>query len=661
MDELHIRWTGGSAEFQPGTTVRIGRDPGADIQPQNTNVSRQHAEVSHGLSGWVLRDVGSAQGTWRDGRQVESVDVRGTVRVTLGREGRGEVITLEAAAVPRGGPAATEIAGVGGAGGHTQVVDRPGSGEPATGDGTVVVGQPPHRPGGALQAKAVAGATVVTGDSLNLECAGQSFSFLPGRPVTIGRDQSCDVVSSNPTVSRQHATLFHDGTGWVLRDDGSSGGTYVGGKRIGEHRLAGSTAVWLGDANTGERLVVVASGTSTAGKPSSGRRWPLLLGVGVAVLALIVVAGLLVGRTLGGGSARSDDDLGRATVRLAAGDLSGTGTVVDADQGLILTNAHVVAPDAVGTGVRDALLERQLLRSADDVLVLVAPALGQAAEPAYVAEVVAVDAYLDLAVIQITETIGGRFIRPGSDDLASLVDVPIGDSSQMRSGDEIRVFGYPSAAQTPSVTVTEGIVSGPVTDRRMGENEAMLNITANISPGNSGGLAVNDEGELIGIPTLIRDDAVPSMRPSRFAIDLIEAARSGEEYESQYITPLTSEEVSNVGLVAPDVREGIVFDCETGAHDVSNAARFGAVGVAFDFEGFESGRHQDMIVLVYADNGGQVDLIGLTELHSSYPVRWEESGCATITIPIDTTDVGDGTIIRYAVGLGPNYENVTNS
>jgi pSer/pThr/pTyr-binding forkhead associated (FHA) protein len=655
MDTLRIIWTGGSASFEPGTTVHIGRDVDVEVQLQNTNVSRRHAEISFTPSGWVLRDTGSAQGTWRDGRQVQTVDIRGTIQVSLGREGRGEVVTLEASALGAQRPDATEIPGRGGFAGATQIVGAPlpspTPGAAAASDGTVVVGAAAgsQRPGGALRAEALQGATVVTGDVVNVERAGQSYTFAPGKDVSIGRDLQCDIVSSNPTVSRRHARLSHDGSGWTLRDEGSSSGTSVDGKRITEQRLAGSVAAWLGDEATGERLVIVASGTNpNAGKRRFGSKGIALVAAGT--VAALVVAVLLVVTLSGGDDGPSNDELAQATVRLVAGDFTGSGTIVDADQGLILTNAHVAAPDALGTGVRDSLFDYMLDPSAREIDVLVAPALGKAAEPRYIAEVVAVDGYLDLAVLRITKTTIGQLIEPESGDLDGLVEIGIGDSSAVQSGDAVRVFGYPTASQTATVTFSDGKVSGQVKDERVGSNEAMLNITAPISPGNSGGLAVNDAGQLVGVPSLIRDDEIPSMRPSNFAKDLVAAARSGDEYVSPYFRPLTSEKIKNVTFVDGASDAGIRFDCSV---TELTSLETGVVGVSFEYEGFEPNEHQDVAVAVWAGD----ELLGLWTLHYEYPVEWAtDSGCATITVPVDVSKFPDSTVpLEYTIGIGPNY------
>jgi pSer/pThr/pTyr-binding forkhead associated (FHA) protein len=648
MNTLRVRWSTGERSFEPGTIVRAGRNPDADIHLDNANVSRHHVEIAYSPTGWTLRDMGSAQGTWRDGRQLETVDVRGTVSVTLGREGRGEVLTLEASPIgaQRPGaasgyplPDATDI-----------VASPPGgglAGSPGSGGGTVIVGDGgQQRPGGALRAEALDGATVVTGDALNVECGGRSYTFMPGQDISIGRDAGCDVPTTNPTVSRRHANLRHDGTQWLLIDNGSAGGTFVDGERITSYPLSGSVAAWLGDDTSGERLVAVARGTSpkrkSAGRPLS--RSTMVVGAAIAV-ALIAAAGFILLR--GGGSGPSNDELGQATVRIFGPDRSGSGTIIDAEQGLILTNAHVVAPSAPGSGVRDAVPAELLADNPREVEILVAPALGRAAEPRFVAEVVAVDGYVDLAVLRITKTLMGRLVEPGSVDLDGLVEVAIGDSAGIETGDEIRVFGYPGAAQSTNVTLVDGLVSGAVVNERMRSNEAMFNISAPISRGNSGGLAVNERGELIGVPTILREETVGSMRPSQFALPLIEAARSGEPYVSPYFRPLTDEEISNAGFVDPGPTSGIAFDCSAPAFSGSLGR---SVGVAFDFEGFEPQAHQDLMVIVFANNS----IAGVTTLDDDWPVAWPESGCATVTVPIDP-DTDPAAALSYSIGLGPNY------
>jgi pSer/pThr/pTyr-binding forkhead associated (FHA) protein len=54
---------------------------------------------------------------------------------------------------------------------------------------------------------------------------------------SIGRDEHCDVVISAPQASRRHAEIRVDGDTAMVRDLGSSNGTFVNGRRIQQHEL----------------------------------------------------------------------------------------------------------------------------------------------------------------------------------------------------------------------------------------------------------------------------------------------------------------------------------------------------------------------------------------------------------------------------------------
>src|SRR5579875_1103010 len=55
-----------------------------------------------------------------------------------------------------------------------------------------------------------------------------------GTRFTIGRDEACDLLIEDLTVSRLHATLSRDVSGWMLADAGSTNGTRLNGWRVRE-------------------------------------------------------------------------------------------------------------------------------------------------------------------------------------------------------------------------------------------------------------------------------------------------------------------------------------------------------------------------------------------------------------------------------------------
>ena len=69
---------------------------------------------------------------------------------------------------------------------------------------------------------------------------------LVGAHLLIGRSSACQIVLGDDTVSRRHAELrFEDGR-WLLRDLGSSNGTYVNGRYVTEAEVRPGDVVHLG-------------------------------------------------------------------------------------------------------------------------------------------------------------------------------------------------------------------------------------------------------------------------------------------------------------------------------------------------------------------------------------------------------------------------------
>ncbi len=141
---------------------------------------------------------------------------------------------------------------------------------------------------------------------------------------------------------------------------------------------------------------------------------------------------------------------------------AGSGVIVDAANGYILTNHHVV----------DGADKIQISLFNDDSLD---------------AEIIGSDAATDIAVIKV--------------DPENLVELPIGDSDLVEVGDFVIAIGNPFGL---GHTVTSGIVSalGRTGINRNGY-EDFIQTDASINPGNSGGALVNMRGELVGINSAI--------------------------------------------------------------------------------------------------------------------------------------------------------------
>ncbi len=186
----------------------------------------------------------------------------------------------------------------------------------------------------------------------------------------------------------------------------------------------------------------------------------------------------------------------------------GSGVIVDADNGYILTNNHVVKDaDEISVNLHDG---RTLI-----------------------AKLVGADPESDVAVIQVK-----------SEGLTAL---PLSDSDKLRVGDFVVAIGNPFGL---GQTVTSGIVSALGRSGLGIEGyEDFIQTDASINPGNSGGALVNLRGELVGINTAILSKsggnvgigfAIPSNMAKEIMAQLIEygvVKRGSLGVHAQDLTP----------------------------------------------------------------------------------------------------------------------------
>lgn len=141
---------------------------------------------------------------------------------------------------------------------------------------------------------------------------------------------------------------------------------------------------------------------------------------------------------------------------------AGSGVIVDADEGTVITNYHVIeGADEIKVSLNDGrTFDATLIGSDPDV---------------------------DIAILDIE----------GED----LVDIKLADSERTRVGDFVVAIGNPFGL---GQTVTTGVVSAiGRTGLGIEGYENFIQTDASINPGNSGGALVNLRGELVGINTAI--------------------------------------------------------------------------------------------------------------------------------------------------------------
>lgn len=148
----------------------------------------------------------------------------------------------------------------------------------------------------------------------------------------------------------------------------------------------------------------------------------------------------------------------------------GTGVIIDAERGYIVTNNHVIEIDGQPA--------RRIIVTLSDGRSLAADIVGR-------------DIFTDLAVLRIQAD--------------GLVAAKLGDSSQLQVGEEVVAIGQ-ALALPGGPTVTKGVVSakGRVIEEGNISIPDAIQTDAAINEGNSGGPLVNMRGEVVGITTAVR-------------------------------------------------------------------------------------------------------------------------------------------------------------
>ncbi len=192
----------------------------------------------------------------------------------------------------------------------------------------------------------------------------------------------------------------------------------------------------------------------------------------------------------------------------------GSGVIINAEKGYILTNNHVV--DEMD-GIKVKLIDKR----------------------EFAATIIGKDPKTDIAVLQI--------------EAEDLSEIKMGNSDNVRVGEWVMAVGSPFS-ENLSHTVTTGIVSALGRSNIMNSQsyEDFIQTDAAINPGNSGGALLNMEGELVGINTAIATGgyeksnrgvgfAIPSNMADRIMTDLISKGYVTRAWLGVYIQELDNE------------------------------------------------------------------------------------------------------------------------
>jgi pSer/pThr/pTyr-binding forkhead associated (FHA) protein len=305
----------------PDTGVTFGREIGNDIVIGSTEVSRKHARIAPGEGGYVVVDL-STNGMTVNGVRVEKTRLLGRGDVLkIGPEeyrfyadvAKAPATAQPAAAAPRPAPATPRPAPA--APQRPPAPPRPAPAAPQaiTAERAAAPRQPvaaerapaaaPSAPAPASTsaprpaprppalAEAATGALGVRKSLATLEVINEGpmkgTKFELFTPLTnIGRGPHNDVVLGEESVSDSHAKILKRDGGWWLVDQGSTNGTYIGGRRVqGEQQIVGvpdvrfgsvkmmfkSVAVRSEDEGKGTRAIV-APGADAAKKAAERKR-----------------------------------------------------------------------------------------------------------------------------------------------------------------------------------------------------------------------------------------------------------------------------------------------------------------------------------------------------------------------------------------------------
>lgn len=199
---------------------------------------------------------------------------------------------------------------------------------------------------------------------------------------------------------------------------------------------------------------------------------------------------------------RKDQEIASAVVNIYCSgeteeeDSGGSGTILT-EEGLILTNAHIIPEGAEDTVSCLVILPDPTSGSPDEIYTaypIVVPELSEEYDLAFVK---VDDVFYDHEEGKAYGEYPKVFPAYDPNKYCKSEDVKLGES--------VRIYGYPAISGGYALTITDGVVSSLMPDA------GLIFTSAKISHGNSGGLAVDKDGCRIGVPAMVNGDDYESL------------------------------------------------------------------------------------------------------------------------------------------------------